>query len=60
MVASRRSPCPGGAVDAEVEVLGVLGPPAIGHPEGPLVVGSVLLGNYNRSAVLGGQSVSQS
>ena len=54
VVASRGGPSPGGAVDAEVEVLGIPGPPAIRHPEGPLVVGCVLLGNDNRSAVLGG------
>ena len=53
-MASRGGPSPGGAVGAEVEVLGVPGPPAIRHPEGPLVVGCVLLGNDNRSAVLGG------
>ena len=47
-----RGGAPAGAAIAQVQILRVSGPPAIGHPERPLVVGSVLLGYYNGGAVL--------
>ena len=44
---------PAGAGDAEVQVLGISGPAAIGDPQGSLIVRSVLLRYDHCSAVLG-------